>query len=123
MLDQIKDENLRVYSVWVPILVSDAENWVPNAMKRLPDRRVGHYWDGKGELVEAYKTILPTKQEDSNEYIKAWDIYLLFPRNAEWKDKPPAPSYWMHQLPLDAKRRFNGDTLAAEVKELLHREQ
>jgi hypothetical protein len=29
----------------------------------------------------------------------------------------------MHQLPLDPKRRFNGDTLAAEVEELLHHEQ
>jgi hypothetical protein len=65
---------VRVYSVWVPILDNDAENWVPNAMKRLPDRRVSHYWDGKGELVEAYKTILPTKQADTGEYVKAWDV-------------------------------------------------
>jgi hypothetical protein len=65
---------VRVYSVWVPILDNDAERWVPNAMKRLPDRRVSHYWDGKGELVEAYKTILPTKQADTGEYVKAWDV-------------------------------------------------
>ncbi len=71
-------------------------------------------------MVEAYKTILPTKQDDSGEYIKAWDVYLLFPPGAEWKDEPPTPSHWMHQLPLDPKRRFNGDTLATEVKKLLH---
>jgi len=43
----------------------------------------GHYWDGKDELVEAYKPILQTKREDSDEYLKAWDVYLLFPPEAE----------------------------------------
>jgi len=119
VLDEIKDENLRVYSVWVPILFTDAERAVPNAMKRLPDRRILHYWDGQDELVEAYKPILPTKREDSDEYIQAWDVYLLFPPEAEWKDKPPTPSYWMHQLPLDPKRRLDGETLAAEVRKLI----
>lgn len=89
------------------------------AMNRLPDGRVIHYWDGKGDLVEAYKSILPTKQEDTGEYLKAWDVYLLFPPEAEWKDKPPEPSYWMHQLPLDPKRAFDGETLATEMKKLL----
>lgn len=92
-------------------------------MKRLPDKRVSHYWDGKNELVEAYKPILPTYQEDTGKYLKAWDVYLLFPFEAEWKDKPPAPNYWMHQLPLDPKRRLSGDTLGVEAKKLLHREQ
>lgn len=119
MLDQIKDDKVRVYSVWVPILFSDAERAVPNAMKRLPDRRVSHYWDSTDELVEAYKTILPTKREDSDEYVKAWDVYLLFSTDAEWKDQPPAPSYWMHQLPLDPKNRLDGDALAPKMKELL----
>lgn len=116
MLDQIKDGNLRVYSVWVPILDSDAESWVPNAMKRLPDIRVNHYSDGQGELVEVYKTIIPTRQGDTGDYLKAFDVYLLFPPGAEWKDQPPAPSFWMHQLLLDPKRRLNGSTLAAEVR-------
>ena len=75
-----------------------------------------------GVLVFATEPVYDS-QEDSGEYVKAWDVYLLFPPGAEWKDEPPAPSYWMHQLPLDRKRRFNGDTLAAEVKKLLHSEQ
>jgi hypothetical protein len=119
VLDQIKADKLRIYSVWVPILFSDVESAVPNAAKKLPDKRVTHYWDSQGELVEAYKTILPTKREENGEYIKAWDVYLLFPPGAEWKDKPPAPSYWMHQLPLDPKNRLDGEALAAEVRRLL----
>jgi hypothetical protein len=103
----------------VPILNSDAESSIPDSLKRMPDRRVSHHWDGQTELVEVYKPILPTQQEKTGKYFKAWDVYLLFPFDAEWKDKPPAPSYWMHQLPLDPGRRLNGDALAAEVRNLL----
>lgn len=88
-------------------------------MTRLSDARVIQYWDGKCDLVEAYKTILPTKQEETGEYLKAWDVFLLFPADAEWKEKPPAPSYWMHQLPLDPKLALDGETLANEMKKLL----
>jgi hypothetical protein len=28
----------------------------------------------------------------------AWDIYLFYEPYSEWVDKPPSPSYWMHQL-------------------------
>jgi hypothetical protein len=119
VLDQVKDENLSVYTVWVPILSSDAESSIPDSQARMPDRRVSHHWDGETELVEAYKPILPTHQERTGKYLKAWDVYLLFPFDAEWKDKPPAPSYWMHQLPLDPGRCLNGDTLALEVRNLL----
>ena len=52
-----------------------------NGMTR--QRLVGHHWDGKDELVEAYKPILQTKREDSDEYLKARDVYLLFPPEAE----------------------------------------
>ena len=111
---------MRVYSVWAPILVSDSESWVPKAMERLRDERITHYWDARDELVEEYKLILPTKRVDSDEYARAWDVYLLFPTEAEWKDQPPAPSYWMHQLwGVDPKNKFDGEVLAQEVMKLL----
>lgn len=103
----------------MPILFTDAERAVPRAMTRLSDARVIQYWDGKGDLVEAYKTILPTKQEETGEYLKAWDVFLLFAADAEWKEKPPTPSYWMHQLPLNPKLALDGETLANEMKKLL----
>lgn len=118
-MEQIKGEDLCVYTVWAPILELDAESWVPNAMTKLPDQRVSHYWDGKGNLVEAYKPILPTWDENTDKYLKAWDVYLLFPREAEWKDTPPVPGYWMHQLWLDTGLRFDVDILAKETKKLL----
>lgn len=93
---------------------------MPKAMKRLPDERITHYWDAHDELVEKYKTILPTKRVDSNDYARAWDVYLLFAPQTEWKDQPPAPDFWMHQLwGVDPKNKFDGEALAKEVNKLL----
>jgi hypothetical protein len=36
-------------------------------MKRLPDERIAHYWDGQDKLVEEYKSILPTKEISQKE--------------------------------------------------------
>jgi hypothetical protein len=89
-------------------------------LTRLPDKRVTHFWDGQIELVEAYKTILPTKNVETGELVRAWDVYLLFAPEAEWKDQPPAPTLWMHQLySVDPQNRFNGEKLAAHVKRLI----
>ena len=119
-MDQLKNEKLRAYSVWVPILSADVESAVPNATKRLPDRRVMHFWDGKGELVEKYKMILPTKNATTGEYVKAWDVFLVFAPGIEWKDQPPVPTFWMHQLhSVDPKNAFDSKGLATQVQRLL----
>ncbi len=53
-MERVPDQNLRVYSIWVPIIWSDFERSVPRATGRLGDERVSHYWDGEGESVKAY---------------------------------------------------------------------
>lgn len=119
-MDQVQNDKLRSYSVWVPILLPDTERAVPNAATRLPDKRVTHFWDGKGELVEAYTTILPTKNAQTGDFVKAWDVYLVFAPGIEWKDQPPKPSFWMHQLySVDPKNSFESKNLATELQKLL----
>ena len=115
MLEQVKDSDLRVYSVYVPILESDNEASVTSAMKRLPDNRVAFYWDGKGELTKSYSRVLQLGEDRP-----AWDVYFVFDRTAEWKAEPPAPNSWMHQLRgVTAERRLDGERLASELKKLL----
>ncbi len=105
---------MRVYAVWVPILMPDSYYTVPRATSRLPDARVSHYWDGDGVLVRAYAPVLQLKEGQP-----AWDVYFVFDRDAEWRDGVPVPAYWMHQLDLAPERTFNGRKLAAEVERLL----
>ncbi len=116
MLNKLDAPDLRVYAVWVPILWSDWRFAVSRATTRLPDARVSHYWDAAGTLVKAYSRILRL-----SEGRPAWDVYLVFDRDAEWKDEPPAPQAWMHQLPrAPAELRLDGDGLAALARRLLN---
>ncbi len=115
MLDKLKAADLHVYAVWVPILWSDWRFAVSRATARLPDARVSHFWDADGTLVRAYSRILRL-----GEGRPAWDVYLVFDRDAEWKDEPPAPQAWMHQLPrAPIELRLDGDRLALEAGRLL----
>lgn len=98
------------------MLLTDYERTVPDATKLLPDERVIHYWDGEKKIGEAYKSILELDRT-------AWDVYLLYPPDAEWKEQPPKPVYWMHQLGIESAPTLNGETLAGEVKKLLESEK
>lgn len=113
-LRQVTDPNVRVYAVWVPIIKSDFETMVGSATKRLPDERVSHFWDGNGELVKSYARLLQLGDAQP-----AWDVYFVYDRDAEWKDTPPVPTYWMHQLELTQGHPFNGDQLAVEINKLV----
>ena len=79
MLEQVKDADLRVYSVYVPMLENYKEASIPSASKKLPDSRVRFYWDAKGELTQSYSRVLQL-----GEGRPAWDVYLIFDRDADW---------------------------------------
>ena len=49
--------------------------------------------------------------------MKAWDVYLVYGRDAEWKDTPPVPYYFMDKIGLG--HDLDGDQLAVAVKTLL----
>jgi hypothetical protein len=84
-------------------------------MKRLPDSRVVFYWDAKGELTKSYSRVLKLGEDRP-----AWDVYLVYDRNAERNAEAPAPNYWMHQLRgVPAERRLDGDALAVEITKTL----
>lgn len=118
MLARVKSEELRVYAVWVPIGKTDVRFTVPRATRSLPDERVSHYWDGDGTLVRGYAPVLQV-----GEGKPAWDVYLVFDRDAEWREGVPVPDYWMHQLNLAPERAFDGPRLAAELERRLQQKQ
>ena len=117
MLAQIPDPNLRAYVVWLPVLPSGAwESAARRAGGRIPDARATRYFDRDAHLGHLYAPILHLP-----EGLPAWDVYLVFAPPVRWVDKPPAPTYWMHQLGRRAppELRLDGDQIARVVSELL----
>ena len=94
------------------MLWTDGKAVVPQATKRFADPRVRHYWDGERKLVAEYARVLEIDESP-------WDVYLLFDRNAEWKDQPPKPIYWMDRLGMEKGTPFDGVKLGQRVRELL----
>ena len=116
MLDNLKGEDIKVYSVWVPILPSDLPFTVGRATKYLDDDRVVHYWDGDGVLVQGFVPVLELEKFNKH---TAWDIYLLYGDDAEWTNTPPKPIYWQEQLGISDETQLDTDKLTAEIRKLM----
>jgi hypothetical protein len=126
VLARITNPNLRVYVVWLPILASGAfEPAARREGRRIPDPRVARYAEADARLAKLYSPVLHLPQG-----MPAWDVYLVFAPAVRWPespdgipgdDRPPAPTYWMHQLAgaAPAELRLDGDQIAHVVNGLL----
>jgi hypothetical protein len=83
--------DIAVYVVWSPQLGAE-EKHVASATALVSDKRARHFWD-QGELAgSAFQSILSLPAP-------AWDTWMLFDRNAMWREaKAPTPAWWEHQL-------------------------
>ena len=107
-MDKVKDGDVAVYAVWLSVLGIDSKASLPMATKRFSDPRVRQYWDAQAKLGHAYSPILKTDEV-------VWDVYMVFDRDAEWKDKPPTPVYIMDKIGLEVARPLDGVELANEI--------
>ncbi|MBI4850656.1 MAG: hypothetical protein HY819_02400 [Acidobacteria bacterium] len=116
VLKTIKDPNLRVYVVWLPILRKDNEGRVPKAAATVSDIRATNYWDGEKKLARDFAETL----EFTDKSQPAWDIYLVYGKDTKWETTAPKPNYWMHQLedfPKDNK--LDATKLSKEIERYL----
>ncbi len=55
----------------------------------------------------------------------AWDIYFFYDKGVEWRDVPPKPTEWMHQLSggrrADPERFHTGDDLVDKLHAAMHK--
>lgn len=116
VLPKLSDPTIAVFVVWTPSYTTDNNSdWVKKGMAIFKDKRVKQYWD-EGQLVagtEGYGKILDLPRDAP----LAYDVYLWFGRQAEWKDKPPMPLGVLHQI-ADDGRWFEAEKLVEIVKKL-----
>jgi hypothetical protein len=120
VVKQASAPGLRAYVVWLPILPDDDVAAAARAAARCAEPRAVHYWDPDRALGEELgkALALPSREAGRTNGV-AWDVYLLFGRDARWGD-PPA--LWMQQLddvPVTKAPRLSTAALAAKVNELL----
>ncbi len=110
----MKDAPLDVFVVWIPAIAGDDYAAASRSLSKVVDERARHYWDGSRELGEALSSVLGIRSR------MAWDVYLLFDQDADWKETPPAPSEWLHQLMGEnPDRRLSEERLEEEIAKLV----
>lgn len=128
MLEKIGDAELRVYVVWLPILPQAKMGLGASAAKReskrVADPRAVHFYDSDAWLSRVFRETIGLPEGSP-----AWDVFFVFDRDARWSERPPQPSFWMHQLSArwwgdrDSeeihRRRLNGDEFRRKVEEIL----
>ena len=106
VLAKVKDNRLKVYVLWEPILPKDRAEVLPEVTALLAgESQVRQYWDVGAVAGKGYTKTLDVPLKSA-----LWDAYLLFPPGVTWDSDPPAPSFWMHQLSFlpftDGDKRF-----------------
>ena len=84
-MQKYPDADLRVYAVWLNILISDDRSSIPPI---LIDSRATEFWDGELEVARWF----PKHEAFRDSIFRpiAWDVWLLFGPEAEW-DAIPGP--------------------------------
>jgi hypothetical protein len=107
-----------VFVVWSDQF-GGAPRHVPDAADLIPDARARHYWDEGRVVGRAYQRLkLGNRTLDIG--AEAWDVWMLFDRDARWTDAgPPQPTWWEHQLRgMPDERRLEPERFAAKALEL-----
>lgn len=119
VLDRIDSDQLKVFVVWTPRFNGDNRNKAIASMEIVPDKRATHFWDRTSSISAYYGAVLKLPERAPF----AWDVYFVFDDQAEWKEDPPRPDHWMHQLGgvlgRDHPRFFDGDKFRGHVLETL----
>lgn len=100
--------------VWLPILPNDDRAQAESASAIAWNERVHHFWIPDPAVSESFRKALELTDD------RAWNVYLLYDRDARWNDEVPRPDSFMHQgRKLPADRALDARVLADEVRALL----
>jgi len=114
VLSKVKSDNLTVFVVWVKVLPKDSAETAKEAARIISDTRAKQYWDGSWASADPFaKTVVLPEQKT-----RAWDIYFAYNSGLEWRELPPKPTEWAHQLGLDNRHLMDGKRLREAVSKL-----
>ena len=92
ILDAFPRAGLDVLVVWISMMSTDTFEASQKAIKKFKDGRVMQFFDPQRQAGRAFAESLGCSGK------VAWDMYLFYPPGAEWRELPPPPVIFMHQL-------------------------
>lgn len=120
VLESFPKADISVTIVWIEMLPSDSLAAAEKMAGTIRDPRVRHFYDPRATRHAGHAFAKGLLKEGAG---PAWDIYLFYDKTAEWKDDPPKPVDWMHQLGgkdrADPARFRTGEHLMAQLRRTL----
>lgn len=110
LIEHQSEDRLDVFVVWLPMLPSDDLQEATEAARLFEGTRAQHFWDGEQALARLVGRSVPIEPA-----VAAWDIYLVYDRDAVLGERAPAPMEWVHQLGRVAPERYVGGRVAGAV--------
>jgi len=87
VLQDIPNQQLKAYIIWLPVLPSDNRNWAVKRTIEFSDSRVRYFWDGEKLTGQIWKRVLELEGPLS------WDTYFLYDHKAHWAEQPTMPDF------------------------------
>jgi len=86
------EADLAVFVVWLKVLQNDEEFTLDEAMQKISDARVQHFWDPERVLnAQLLDAVMFDVQ------VRLYDIFMLYDGSVQWEKRLPRPGYWMHE--------------------------
>ena len=112
-MKKMKSVKPRFFVVWTSVYGADNHDLAVEGANILSDPRVKNYYEAKPEVVMAFGRLVEMPRDAQ----LAYDVYFLYDGKAEWKDAPPKPLDWWHQI-IDGPRFLDGAKMKARLEEL-----
>lgn len=125
-------EDIRVFTVWVPLLPDDSEPAATKSGQALTDPRVHQFYDAQRSVsLSVSKDLFPKFTEDvlatlpedhflrpvlqkavaaTPSLMPMWDILLFYDRGVDWTGNVPQPQRWSKQIAFYQTPRADGAT-------------
>jgi hypothetical protein len=122
ILTDFPDTGVSLSVIWIDMLPTDNAEQAQKMANTIRDPRVRHFHDPRASRLagRAFARGLLSPAAGP-----AWDIYMFYEKGQEWRDGPPRPVEWMHQLGggrrADAARFHTGDDLVLQLHEAMHK--
>jgi hypothetical protein len=96
VLKEAGEADIAIYVVWEPIWGEEMDARMTKAKAIISDPRIKQYRVDSLEVGDAFSNALRWKLGGPNRASgkTPWDVYLLYPGDAQWDDGPPVPYAW-----------------------------
>jgi hypothetical protein len=92
IMKKFPSPNLQALLVWEPMRATDSPAAAAEQSATIRDARISRGWNASRDVGKLFGAAL-----DLDEI--AWDVYLIYKPGIRWEgEKPPRPTFWMHQL-------------------------